>query len=222
MISSTEGEIMPTNDKYFPTVVEPNSDIVKLYWSILRNDPNYKKDYEELQKDYNELQEDYDGKEMWFSDKWSLLEPIDPKQDEVEPLYFFRDNQPFTPVKSKGLSTSPYAPYELTIELDIRRDQETLIEEIKKIISNEKENALDGKEAINLIGEERSSDSEEKKKYYEDLLYVHELRVADLKYNEILDMSDYEGKGFEYHTVDNYCKRIRTIKKNFTVPIVKE
>ncbi len=82
--------------------VEPNKAMVELYWSILRNDPRYKKDYEELE-------EDWDGKEMWFVDKWSLLEPIDPNQDEVEPLYFFQDNQPYTHVESKGFSKSPYA-----------------------------------------------------------------------------------------------------------------
>ena len=90
-------------------VIETKHAIVKVCWSILRNIDQYKEDYKELQKDYNELQDDYDGKEMWFSDKWSLLEPIDPNQDEVEPLYFFRDNQPFARAESKGLSESPYA-----------------------------------------------------------------------------------------------------------------
>ena len=92
---------MSTNDDEKKTE-EINNAIVEVYWSILRNMEEYKKDYKQLQKDYNELQDDYDGKEMWFSDKWSLLEPIDPNQDEVEPLYFFRDNEPLMMAKSKG------------------------------------------------------------------------------------------------------------------------
>ena len=156
---------MLTNDDEEKTE-ELNEAIAALYWSILRNMEEYKKDYKELQKDYNELQDDYDGKEMWFTDKWSLLEPIDPKKDNPNPFYFFRDNQPFMPAQSKGLSESPYAPYALTIELDIRRDLTTLKEEIGDIIIKEKLKALNTKEPINLIGEEKPQKRNITKMYY--------------------------------------------------------
>jgi hypothetical protein len=204
IISSTEREIMSG-------VIEPNSYIVALYWSILRNMDEYKKDYAELEKDW-------EGKEMWFADKWSLLEPIDPSQDEVEPLYFFRDKEPFTPAESKGFSESPYARNTLTIELDIRRTQIDLINEIKEIISKEKENALDSKEAINLIGEERP----QSKKHYEDLLDIQEKRAEGLSYDEIFRIAVKENIDFKIETVQNHCKKIRKIKKNFPVPIVKK
>ena len=52
--------------------VEQNKAMVELYWYILRNLEEYQKDYEELQKN---------KKVGTFTDKWSLLEPIDPNQD---------------------------------------------------------------------------------------------------------------------------------------------
>jgi len=192
-------------------VIEENNAIVKLYWSILRHDPNYKKDYAELEKDW-------EGKEMLFADKWSLLEPIDPNQDEVEPLYFFRDKEPFAPAESKGFSESPYARNTLTIEFDIRRTQTEIIKEIEKIIVEEKKNVLDSKEAINLIGDERTLS----KKYYEGLLDVHEKRVAGLSYKKIFQIAVKEDPDFKMETIENHCKRLRKIKKAFPVPIVKK
>jgi hypothetical protein len=193
-------------------VIEPNSYIVALYWSILRNMEEYKKDYEELENDW-------EGKEMWFADKWSLLEPIDPNQDEIEPLYFFRDNQPFGHVESKGLSESPYNRNTLTIELDLRQTQTALIKEKKKIIAKEKENALSSKQEINLI----SKKSSKKKKHYEDLLYVQELRrVEGLSYNKIKKRAKKDKPHFEFDTVLNHLRKINKIKKEILASIVKK
>jgi hypothetical protein len=202
---------MTTTDEYVPTVIEENYAIVKLYWSILRNNPDYKKDYVELEKDW-------EGKEMWFADKCSLLEPIDPNQDEVEPLYFFRNNQPYTHVKSKGFSKIPYARYTLTLELDIRRKKPDLEKEIKKIIAEEKKNALGMKRSKNLFGEQREVPDDD---YYKDLLYVHKLMVKEKSVPEIKKIAEDEKKVFNDDTVKNHCKRLQELEDNLPVPIKK-
>jgi hypothetical protein len=90
MISSTErGNIMAVRKKKKEPigVLAEKDAVAELYWEILRSMPEYKKDY----KTYEE-----NGDILWLSEKWSLLEPLDPIltykeiDSEYKAYYFFR------------------------------------------------------------------------------------------------------------------------------------
>jgi hypothetical protein len=161
---------MSTNDDGTDGFIEQNSGMVQLYWTILRNKKAYQKDYEELQ---------INKKVGAFTDKWSLYDPIDPKEENVNPLYFYPDSVPFMPVESSGVEEGSYL---LTLDLDIRRNKTELIEEIKEIIDEEKEKALGMKQAKNLFGDTRTETAE----HYKDLLYVHKLMLKIRERNEVI------------------------------------
>lgn len=196
---SKKKEFFPCEEDATDGFVEQNEAIVKVYWSILRNLEEYKKDYKELQK----------NKKLagLFTYKWNLHDPIDPKEDNPNPFYFYPDGIPIMPPDSNGVKEGSYC---LTIDLDIRQNQTDLVNKIKKIIADEKERFLSGKEAINLIGEERP----QSEKHYEKLFFVSEKWAIGRTYNQILDKAEEEGRDFTYDTVDTLCKKIREIKEN--------
>ena len=78
--------------------------VAELYWELLRSMPEYKKDY----KTYEE-----NGDILWLSEKWSLLEPLDPFltykeiDSEYKAYYFFSPNGPKIPAQSKVISKTP-------------------------------------------------------------------------------------------------------------------
>ena len=90
--------------------VGQNWAMVELYWSILRNKPEYIKDYADLQ---------INKKVGTFSDRWSLHDPIDPEEDNINHFYFYPDGVPFMHTESRGVEKNSYG---LTIDLDIRRN----------------------------------------------------------------------------------------------------
>jgi hypothetical protein len=87
MISSTEGEIMPKKKKGEPLGVdEPDFAEAQLYWTILRDNPEYRKDYEEYENDP-------DGEFIWFTDKWSMLKPLNPSEGLNYEKFSFSDDR---------------------------------------------------------------------------------------------------------------------------------
>ena len=90
-------------------VDEPNYYEALLYWEILRDAPEYREDYEKYKKNP-------DDNFFWFADKWSMLKPLDPKEDLVPenvycldsskpaPIHLFSDNTPKIPVLLKKTS----------------------------------------------------------------------------------------------------------------------
>jgi hypothetical protein len=83
---SANNDYIPANDDGTEGFVAQSSAMVELYWAILRDMDEYQKDFAELQKN---------KKVGAFTDKWSLHDPIDPKEDNVNPFYFYQDSVPF-------------------------------------------------------------------------------------------------------------------------------
>jgi hypothetical protein len=191
--------------------VEPNKAMVELYWSILRNKPEYKKDYEELQI----------NKEVGtFTDKWSLHDPIDPEEDNINHFYFYPDGVSFMHTESSGVKEGTYL---LTIDLDIRRNKTDLKNEIKEIIDKEKEKALGTQKAKNLFGDTRTETAE----HYKGLLYVHKLMLEGYKLkpkgykrSEIIKIAKKERPDFNEDTAKNHYDRLEGLEK-LPVPIKK-
>jgi hypothetical protein len=181
--------------------VEQSSAMVQVYWSILRNNPVYKKDYKELQI----------NKEVGtFTDKWSLHDPIDPKEDNVNPFYFYQDSVPFMHTGSRGVKEDSYC---LTIDLDIRRKKSDLKKEIEEIIDEEKNNALGMKRPKNLFGDTRTETAE----HYERLLYVHKLKLEVYKFNEIKKIAKKERSDFEEYTLKNALAKLEELEEKVRV-----
>ena len=190
--------------------VEQNKAMVELYWSILRNMEEYQKDYEDLQ---------INKKVGTFSDKWSLLDAIDPKEDNINHFYFYPDSVPFMHTESRGVKEDSYM---LTLDLDIRRNKTELIKEIGKIITKEKEKALGTKKAKNLFSDTRTEPAE----HYKGLLYVHKLMLEGYKLkptgykrSEIIKIVKKERSDFNEDTAKNYYDRLEEIEENLPVLI---
>jgi hypothetical protein len=186
--------------------VEPNKAMVELYWSILRNKPEYKKDYEELQI----------NKEVGtFTDKWSLHDPIDPEEDNINHFYFYPDGVPFMHTESSSVKEGSYL---LTIDLDIRRNKTDLKNEIKEIIDKEKEKALGTKQAKNLFGDTRTEPSE----YYERLLYVLKLKLKKYSFSKINKLAKKERSDFEEYTLKNALVKLEELEEKVRVRLKTE
>ena len=230
MISSTEGEIMAVrkkrtinkdtvgtlvksdvmaeNDDGTEGFVEQNWAMVQLYWKILRNEPEYKKDYEALQKN-NKLV-------GLFTHKWDLHDPIDPKEDNPKPSYFYLDGVPLMHVESRDVKEGNYC---LTLDLDIRRNKKELLAEIKKIISREQNKVLGKKRYKNLLGDTYEKTYEE----YDNLIYVYDKKKKEGKEpEEIYKKSIEDNRGFySKESVIHYYRMIDDLIKDFPVPIKK-
>jgi hypothetical protein len=212
MVSCTEGEIMTVKRKEEPIgVSEPTPAMAKLYWEILRNNPDYKEDYKKLMMNYT-------GKESWFEDKWSILEPLDPNEDlnfEDKAIYFFPDNTPQIPVTSRGVSKGSYT---LHLELDLRCEKSTIIEETSKLIDKEREKFREHKFPRNLFGNQKKRSEHG----YKNLLYVYNLKLEGKEPEEIYttsikDKQEFYSKGsviHDYRIINKYIN-------NFPVPINK-
>jgi hypothetical protein len=145
-----------------------------------------------------------------FTDKWSLHDPIDPKEDNPNPFYFYPDNVPFMPAKSRGVKEGCYA---LTIDLDIRKIKTELMDEIEDIIDKEKAKIEDRKIDKNLFGEGKTQPAE----YYKEVLYVGQLKLnpdEEYFYSEILKMGQDKGLNLkDKQTVINRWDQFQGFKK---------
>jgi hypothetical protein len=98
--------------------------VTELYWEILRNDPKYRKDYKEYEKNPK-------SKILWLSNKWGLLEPLDPFltykeiDSEYKAYYFFSPKGPKRPVQSKVTSITP-EKLKIELELDLRCEKKNI------------------------------------------------------------------------------------------------
>jgi hypothetical protein len=198
---------MSTNDDDGTTgFIAQSSAMVELYWAILRDMEEYQKDFAELQKN---------RKVGTFTDKWSLHDPIDPKEDNVNPFYFYQDSVPFMHTGSRGVKEDSYC---LTIDLDIRRKKSDLKKEIEGIIDEEKNNALGMKRPKNLFGDTRTETVE----HYERLLYVHKLKLEGYKFNEIKKIAKKERSDFEEYTLKNALAKLEELEEKVRVRIKTE
>jgi hypothetical protein len=212
MILSTEGEVMSEKDDYIPAnddgtegFVAQSSAMVQLYWEILRNMKEYQKDYEELHKNKIPIGS--------FTDKWSLHDPIDPKEDNPNPLYFYQENIPFMSTESRGIEKNSYC---LTIDLDIRRNKSELIEEIKEIIVREQNKVLGKKRYKNLLGDKYKRTDKE----YDNMIYIYKLKgkkPEEIYTKSITDKRGFHSKGSLVH----YYRMIDDLINDFPVPIRK-
>jgi hypothetical protein len=231
MISSTEGEIMPVRKKRtinkdtVGTLVKSdamtelddgtegfeklNKAMVQLYWAILRDMEEYQKDYAELQKN---------KKVGAFTDKWSLHDPIDPKEDNPNPFYFYPDNVPFMRVKTRKVEVDSYC-LSLDLDMDIRRNIKELTKEIEKIIIREQNKVLEGKRYKNLLGDKNIKTDKE----YDNIIYIYNKKKKEGKEPEeiykrsITDKRGFHSKGSLVH----YYRMIDDLINDFPVPIRK-
>jgi hypothetical protein len=195
---------MTTDDDGTDGFIEQNKAMVQLYWAILR-------DMEEYQKDFAELQ--INKKVGSFTDKWSLHDPIDPKEDNPNPFYFYPDNVPFMPAESRGVKEDSYC---LTIDLDIRRNKSELIEEIKEIIVREQNKVLGKKRYKNLLGDKYKRTDKE----YDNMIYIYKLKgkkPEEIYTKSITDKRGFHSKGSLVH----YYRMIDDLINDFPVPIRK-
>jgi hypothetical protein len=203
---SANDDYIPANDDGTDGFVAQSSAMVELYWAILR-------DMEEYQKDFAELQ--INKKVGSFTDKWSLHDPIDPKEDNVNPFYFYQDSVPFMHTGSRGVKEDSYC---LTIDLDIRRKKSDLKKEIEEIIDEEKNNALGMKRPKNLFGDTRTETAE----HYERLLYVHKLKLEGYSFSKINKLAKKERSDFEEYTLKNALTKLEELEEKVRVRIKTE
>jgi hypothetical protein len=206
MISKTGGKIMSTEDDGTEGFVGQNWAMVQLYWTILRDMEEYQKDFAELQKN---------RKVGTFTDKWSLHDPIDPKEDNPNPFYFYPDNVPFKPAESRGVKEDSYY---LTIDLDIRRNKSELIEEIKEIIVREQNKVLGKKRYKNLLGDKYKRTDKE----YDNMIYIYNKKKGKKEPEEIYKMSiEDEQYFYSKGSLVHYYRMIDDLINDFPVPIRK-
>ena len=218
MISSTEGGNMSSKKKEPIGVMEPAFVMVELYWTILRNKDEYKEDYKEYENDP-------DGKFMWFTEKWSMLKPLDPSEDldpenlyhldssKPAPIHFFPDNTPMIPVSSKVISKNSCRLH-LDLSLDLRCDKEILKNEIKRIIDKE----IDTSFRKNIFGDKNSKTYQD----YANMLYIYNKKKEGKEPEEIYTMSiEDDRRFFSKGSVIHYYRTIDKYIKDFPVPIRK-
>jgi hypothetical protein len=221
MISSTEGEIMPAKKKGKPIGVdEPDFAEAQLYWTILRDNPEYRKDYEEYENDP-------DGKFIWFTDKWSMLKPLNPCEwlnpenvycldsNKPAPIHLFPDNTPKIPVSSKVISKNSYK-IRLELELDLRCTKKILKNEIEKIIEKEAYSGQSTSLRKNLLGDNNLRTIKE----YYNMIYIYNKKKEEKEPEEIYKMSiEDEQYFYSKGSFLHYCRTIDDLIKDFPVPI---
>jgi hypothetical protein len=203
--------------------------MTELYWEILRNMEDYRKDY----KKYKLNPKD---KHLWLAKKWSLLEPIDPFltykeiKSDYKTHYFFPGGKPLIPVQSKVIFKTP-DNMKIELDLDLRCDKKSLIEEIGREIHKIADLNHFREARVNLFGRRNKIKDED----YMDLLLVYKhssLKNRDKKEPK-LTKEDTENinsirkklrrkktiKELNYGTIRGKFRTLETIINKFPVPI---
>jgi hypothetical protein len=224
--------------------------LLKLYWYMLCNNEEYKKDYQK----YAETRQG----EADMCVKWELLHPFNPfvsrepndkeytkeynelmKNHTADKQYDFCEKwdivAPFDPSKERILSSLEHyiyldekilsAVYDDGWTEDGMLKVEINLECSKRKIIKDLECVLDGYKHLDK-GTHKNLFGETKAKdkdYYEDLIYVHKLKSKRYSYKKIFEKGIKEGKKFNStETVRNYIRRFRALEKKFPLPVVKK